>query len=93
LIKETKKDSLESLPIINSIPLLRRLFGSTDASAQRSEILLLITGTIVHEKSQVEDMVKKYNDALKTLNDFDKKTGDGPNAKKPFRIFTKEEFF
>ena len=93
LIKETKKDSLESLPIINSIPLLRRLFGSTDASAQRSEILLLITGTIVHEKSQVEEMVKKYNDALKTLNDFDKKTGDGPDAKKPFRIFTKEEFF
>ena len=93
LIKETKKDSLESLPLINSIPLLRRLFGSTDASAQRSEILLLITGTIVHEKSQVEEMVKKYNDALKTLNDFDKKTGDGPDAKKPFRIFTKEEFF
>lgn len=93
LIKETKKDSLESLPFINSIPLLRRLFGSTDASAQRSEILLLITGTIVHEKSEVEDMVRKYNDALKTLNDFDRKTGDGPDAKKPFRIFTKEEFF
>lgn len=93
LIKETKKDSLESLPIIDSIPFLRRLFGSTDASAQRSEILLLITGTIVNEKSEVEDMIRKYNDAVKTLRRFDEHLGDGEKAGEKFRIFEKEELF
>ena len=69
------------------IPLLRRLFGSTDASAQRSEILILITGTVVTEKNQVEDMIRKYNDALRYLNAFDRTLGDQPDAGKPFTVF------
>ncbi len=89
LIEETRRDNLESIPLIGDIPLLRRLFGSTDASAKRTEILILITGTIVNEKSQVEDMIRKYNDALKALNSFDKKLGGGPEADKPLRVFDK----
>lgn len=87
LIQETKHDNLESIPIINEIPFLRRLFGSTSASANRSEILILITGTIVSEKNEVEDMIRKYNDALKALNKFDRALGDGPDAEKKLTIF------
>lgn len=87
LIQEKRSDSLASVPLIANIPLLRRLFGSTDASAQRSEILILITGTVVTEKNQVEDMIRKYNDALRYLNSFDRTLGGQPDADKPFTVF------
>ena len=87
LIQEKRSDSLSSVPLIANIPLLRRLFGSTDASAQRSEILILITGTVVTEKNEVEDMIRKYNDALRYLNTFDRTLGGQPDADKPFTVF------
>ncbi len=76
LIQEKSNDDLESMPILNNIPFLRRLFGSTDAKVERSEILVLITGYIVDERSPVEDLIKRYNEALVALNDFDETLGD-----------------
>ena len=72
LIQEKKTDSLDSIPIINQIPFLRRLFGNTNASVERSEVLVLITGYIVNEKSPLEDMLKRYNDAINSINSFNK---------------------
>ena len=72
LIQEKKNDYLDTIPIINQIPLLRRLFGNTNASIERSEVLVLITGYIVNEKSPVEEMIRRYNDAIRSLNSFDK---------------------
>ena len=94
LIQERVNDSLESLPLINKIPLLKRLLGSTNASVERSEILVLITGYIVNEKSPIEDMIKRYNDAIKALNKYDSQLGDREDAdgSKP-GIFTKAEFW
>ncbi len=92
LIQEKKKDSLDSLPFINHIPLLNRLVGSTDASVERSEILMMITGYIINEHSPVEEMIKRYNDAIEALNDFDSKLGDRPGASEshPALMTTKE---
>ena len=94
LIQERTNDTLDSLPIINKIPVLNRLLGSTNASVERSEILVLITGYIVNEKSPIEDMIKRYNDAIKALNKYDSQLGDRPDAdsSKP-GIFTKSEFW
>jgi hypothetical protein len=68
--------------------------GSTNASVERSEILVLITGYIVNEKSPIEDMIKRYNDAIKALNKYDSQLGDREDAdgSKP-GIFTKAEFW
>ena len=94
LIQERSNDTLDSLPIINKIPVLNRLFGSTNASVERSEILVLITGYIVNEKSPIEDMIKRYNDAIKALNKYDSQLGDRPDAEKSKPgIFTKSEFW
>lgn len=90
LIQERGSDNLESLPFINRIPFLKRLFGSTDASLERTEILVMITGYIVDEKSKVEDMIKRYNDALGALNDFDNKLGDRPGANERMNLFNKD---
>ncbi len=92
LIQEEKNDSLDSVPIINQIPVLRRLIGSTDASTKRSEILVLVTGYIVNERNKVEELIDRYNDALKALNDFDESLSgnNGVFQAKPRVMTTKE---
>ncbi len=76
LIQEKINDNLSSVPVINSIPIINRLLGSTDASVERSEILVLITGYIINERNELEDMIRRYNDAIEALNKFDQTTGE-----------------
>ncbi len=82
LIQENKEDSLQSLPFINKVPVLNRLVGNTDANIERTEVLVMITGYIINERSRLEDLIQRYNDAIEAINDFDSKLGDGPNADK-----------
>ena len=93
LIQERKEDSMSSLPFINKIPILNRLAGNTDAAVERSEVLVMVTGHIVNEHSPVEDMIKRYNDAIKALNDFDKRLGDGAEADKKPSLMTSKDFW
>lgn len=91
LIEEQGSDNLESLPIINEIPFLRRLLGHSDTELARTEILIMITGHIINEKSRVEDMIRRYNDALEAINDFEDNLGssaDGRRKKASSRMFT-----
>jgi len=94
LIQENSKDNLDSIPIINQIPLLKRLLGSTSASVERTEVLVLITGYIVNEHSEIETLISRYNDAVKALNTYDKSLGDKPDAQKHRGVlFSNEEFW
>ena len=91
LIYEEANDKLESLPFINEIPVLRRLLGHSSSDLTRTEILILITGHIINEKSRVEDMIRRYNDALEAINDFEDNLGssaDGKHKKASSRMFT-----
>jgi type II secretion system protein D len=91
LIEEQGTDDLESLPFINEIPFLRRLLGHSDTELSRTEILIMITGHIINEKSRVEDMIRRYNDALEAINDFEDNLGssaDGKRKKASSRMFT-----
>lgn len=90
LIQEKVNDSLSSIPIINQIPILNRLTGSTDASVERSEILVLITGYIVNERNQLEEMISRYNDALNALNKFDQTTGSKRSENKKSLLGNKD---
>ena len=93
LIQEKNKDQLDSLPLINQIPILNRLLGNTDASMERTEVLVMITGHIIHEKSQIQDMIKRYNSAIDLLNDYSDRLGeDGESTslRKPSVLFSKD---
>ena len=94
LIQENTNDSLDSVPIINQIPILKRLVGSTNASVERTEVLVLITGYIVNEHSEIDTLISRYNDAIKALNHYDKGLGDKPDAHKHRGVlFSNEEFW
>jgi len=71
MIQEKKKDYLNSVPVISDIPMLRRLLGSTAQSVERTELLVLITGYIINEKSPVEDMLRRYNQSVKAISTFE----------------------
>ena len=76
MIQEKHSDDLNSIPIISDIPFLGRLFGHTDQSKSRTEMLVLVTGYIVDEKGKVEDMIKRYNQAVKELSKFEGKIAE-----------------
>ncbi|MBE6367291.1 MAG: type II secretion system protein GspD [Lentisphaerae bacterium] len=71
MIQEKVADDLNSIPLISDIPFLGRIFGNTNQSKSRTEMLVLVTGYIVDEKGKVEDMVKRYNEAVKSLSKFE----------------------
>ncbi|MBO5668147.1 MAG: hypothetical protein J6S43_03385 [Lentisphaeria bacterium] len=93
LIQERINDSLDSLPIINKIPFLKRLLGSTNASVERTEVLVLITGYIVNEHSEVDALIRRYNDAVKALNEYDATLGDKPEADKKRGVLFQDKDF
>ncbi|MBE6389484.1 MAG: hypothetical protein E7043_04850 [Lentisphaerae bacterium] len=93
LIQERINDSLDSLPIINKIPFLKRLLGSTNASVERTEVLVLITGYIVNEHSEVDALIRRYNDAVKALNEYDATLGDKPEADKHRGVLFQDKDF
>ena len=94
LIQENTSDNLDSIPIINQIPFLKRLLGSTNASVERTEVLVLITGYIVNEHSEIDTLIRRYNDAIKALNQYDKALGDKPDAERHRGVlFRNEEFW
>ncbi len=71
IIQESLKDNLKSLPLIADIPVLNRLVGNTNMGTERTEMLVMITCYIIDEKSRVEDMVRRYNESVKTLSQFE----------------------
>ncbi|MPM90527.1 hypothetical protein SDC9_137648 [bioreactor metagenome] len=70
IIKEKISDNLSTLPIIGGIPFLRRLVGDTDISTERTEMLILVTGYIIREDSKLEELVKRYEQAVGALLEF-----------------------
>ena len=93
LIQEKRTDYLDSIPLINEIPFLRRLFGNTNANVERTEILVLITGYVITEKSPVEDMMRRYNDSINLLNKFNKDINERSKPQNQGRRMLKTEEF
>jgi general secretion pathway protein D len=73
LIRERTIDSNSSYPFIQEIPLLRRLLGTSNISLTRTEMLVLITGRVISEHSKLDDITKRYKQAIKALNDLEEK--------------------
>lgn len=93
LIQETRKDDLQSVPFVNDIPFMRRLLGSTNATVERTELLVLVTGYIVDEKSRVDELIRRYNEALGSLNQFSDTLGDRAKPRKGATKVDSSEFW
>lgn len=70
MIKEKVTDNLDSIPVIDNIPFLRRLIGDTDYQKERTEMLILVSATIISKETQLEELVKRYRDSVELLQTF-----------------------
>ena len=73
MIKEKTTDNLDSLPIIDQIPFLRRLVGDTDYQKERTEMLILVTGSIITSENHLEGLLKQYRQAVSLLQNYHKR--------------------
>ncbi len=83
LIREKVQDNLDSIPVVSNIPFLRRLLGDTNVSTARTEMLVLITGTIVTEDTKLQQLVRGYQQSVDSLIEFAQPTTN--NRKSRFK--------
>ncbi len=72
LIQENNEETLSSLPWVADVPFLNWIFGYNSVTNTRTEMLVLITAKIVKEDSKLEDLVKRYQDSVELIRNFDK---------------------
>lgn len=71
LIREKQTEVITSLPWIADVPFLRTLLGNTSKATERTEILVLVTATIIREQNDLEAMVRRYNQAVREIDKFE----------------------
>ena len=72
MIREKSSDTLSTLPVLGSIPFIRRLIGDTNVNAERTEMMILITGTIISENTQLESLLKQYKESVDSAIEFNR---------------------
>ena len=81
IIKEKSEENNQSVPFVSEINLLSKLFGSTTSKTVRTEMVVLITGRIVDEHSNLDEITARYKQALKAITDMEKQGIHEENAK------------
>jgi general secretion pathway protein D len=77
LIRERIQDTQSTVPFISDIPLIGRLVGDNNINKTRTELLVLINGKVITENSQLDDLLKRYKQAVKSIRDLEKMEAEG----------------
>jgi general secretion pathway protein D len=83
MIKEQMVDNLDTVPFIGKIPILGRLVGDSDLTVKRTELLMLITGTVINENTRLQSLLKRYRETVEHLKEFHDKN-DGKKKESGF---------
>ncbi|WP_262927341.1 type II secretion system secretin GspD [Phytohalomonas tamaricis] len=67
LIQQSDSESDSSVPYLNRIPGLHWLFGSTQRSRNRSELIVLITPRVITNNSQASQITDEYRQQLQLI--------------------------
>jgi general secretion pathway protein D len=67
LIKQTDTLTESGVPGLRKVPVLGRLFGSTSKSVDRSELIVLITPTVIENPQRAAELTLEYQQRLKGL--------------------------
>jgi general secretion pathway protein D len=74
LIQQDDAEGRNKTPLLGDIPLLGHLFGSTSRSRDRTELIVLITPTVISSSEDARRITEEYKNKLKSLQ---------PSAKEP----------
>lgn len=67
LIQQTDKIDDTGIPFLSRIPVLGRLFGRTDRSKSRSELIVLITPRIIRDPEDARRVTDEYQNEFESL--------------------------
>jgi len=67
LIRNNTTVGRSGVPILSDIPLLGSLFGSVNRSANRSELLILITPHVIRTAERLQEMTQELQDSLRNV--------------------------
>lgn len=81
IIKERSDSTNNSFPFVSEINMLSKLFGTTTTNVNRTEMVVLITGRIINEHSNLDEITARYKQALKAITDMEKQNIQEDNAK------------
>ncbi len=67
MIKENEIDSRTGVPLLSDIPLIGNLFGSTNKTRNRTELIVLITPRVINNSDEARDMTREYESKFESL--------------------------
>ncbi|HEY7679904.1 MAG TPA: type II secretion system protein GspD, partial [Terriglobia bacterium] len=67
IIQESRTLSKNRVPLLGDIPYVGLLFGSTSHSSQRTELIVLLTPTVIRDSSEAQRATTEFRDKLKDL--------------------------
>ena len=71
LIQATENVGSSGLPVLSSLPFFGGLFGSQNRSVTRTELLVLITPTVISSIEEARDVSREYQQRMKSIDPFD----------------------
>ena len=79
LISENRERDRSGVPILSKIPILGNLFGQKSLSTSRTELIVLITPTVIENPEQAKQLTKEYASQFRGLKPFDHKNKENEN--------------
>ena len=86
IIQENRQHSRNRIPLLGDIPYLGVLFGNTTLSSQRTELIVLLTPTVIQNRFEAQrataELRNKLKDLTRILEDEEKKERERRERKK-----------
>ena len=82
IIQELDRSKNDSVPLIAKIPIFKNVFGYNTFQKERTELILMITASVIQEDSKLQKMVKRYENSIKLIKAFNKKINKTDKKKK-----------
>jgi general secretion pathway protein D len=67
IIQESRTNSRNRVPLLGDIPYLGALFGNTSNSSQRTELIVLLTPTVIQNTTDAQRATTEFRDKLRDL--------------------------
>ena len=67
IIQETRQYERNRIPILGDIPYFGALFGNTSRSTQRTELIILLTPTVIRSTSESQNATLEFRNKLRDL--------------------------
>jgi general secretion pathway protein D len=67
IIQESRTYSRNRIPLLGDIPYLGALFGNTSLSTQRTELILLLTPTVIRDATEARNATAEFRSKLRDL--------------------------